>query len=196
MSKQIKKSTARTVAAPVAVKPRQLFVDLAHDLESIQQSLASRLYDAAMVARKENATAEELKLLLDAAPRQRRSEFKTVVTAPADLFVPSAPKNLGALARFLKARMIGGTVAQAKSVATQKTTMPELKEKLGKAPAKKGANEKEPVKAAPNGAPLHDLHDALQRAVKEYAGNKIAASVLQEMIEMYNDTLLPATAEA
>jgi len=31
--------------------------------------------------------------------------------------------------------------------------------------------------------------------VKEYAGNKIAVSVLQEMIEMYNDTLLPATAE-
>lgn len=193
MAKQ--KVNARSVAAPVAVKPRQVFVDLAHDLETIQQSLASRLYDAAMVARKEKATEEELKLLLDAAPRQRRSEFKTVVTAPDKYFVPSAPKNLGALARFLKARMVGGTVAQAKSVATQKTTMPELKEKLGKAPAAKGANEKAPEKQAPNGAPLHDLHDALERAVKEYAGNKIAVSVLQEMIEMYNDTLLPATAE-
>lgn len=195
MSKSIK-ANARAVAAPVAVKPRQLFVDLAHDLESIQQSLASRLYDAAMIARKERATEEELKLLLDAAPRQRRSEFKTVVTAPAEYFTKGAPTNLGALARFLKARMVGGTAAQAKQVATQKLTMPELKEKLGKAPAKKGAQNDDGEKHAPNGAPLHDLHDALERAVKEYAGNKIAVSVLQEMIEMYNDTLLPATAEA
>lgn len=186
MTKQAK-TVAATKAAPKKVQPRAEFVELANNITAATQSLNSILYDGAMMCRKFNATEEELKLVLDAAPKQRRSEFKTIVTAPEGAITKTAPKSLGKLAQFIKARNKGATPQVAKQFAEQKLNAAELNEKLGIAP-KDGGKPKGAQKRADTDKPPFDmLHAAVEALRKEYADSEQILSMIGDLTDMVAD---------
>ena len=192
MSKSIK-GNARTVAAPIAVEPRDEFKTMAAQIEDKAQSLSQLIYEAAMLARRVSATKEENALLLAVIPKQRRNEYRRIVAAPAEHFGRNAPTNLTKLAKYLKARAEGATAADAKKVAEQKISAEELREKLGK-PAPKKAPKKAPKNEAGHGG-LHALHDAIESLRKDYGDDKDVLDLLASMSDLYDD-LVAVTAKA
>lgn len=186
MTKQTK-GTAREVAANKKVQPRAEFVELANNITAATQSLNSVLYEGAMLCRKYNATEDELKLVLDAAPKQRRNEFKTIVTAPAGAITKTAPKSLGKLAQFIKARNKGATPQVAKQFAEQKLNAAELNEKLGIEPKKPAKTKGAQKRAETTKPPFELLHAAVEALRKEYADSEAVLSAIGDLTDMVAD---------
>lgn len=193
MTKKIK-GNAATTSAPKKVQPRAEFVDLANAITEKTQSLNSVLYDGAFLCRKLKATPEELELVLDAAPRQRRNEFKTVVTAPSGAITASAPKSLGKLAQFIKARNKGASAAIAKQFAEQKLDAAGLAEKLGQEPPKKAGKKDKGAQSRNDEANPWELLKAAMAAFEKQYGDDCPD--VEELFNDFYDGLKAATAEA
>ena len=128
-----KKVTARTVSAPVAVKPRAEFVAFAKQITEARTSLSQICYQAAMCARTNSATKEENALLKAVVTKQQWSDMNKIITCSHKL-PKTAPANLVKLAQFIRALDKGATAAQAKQHAEGKVSAKELGEKInGKA---------------------------------------------------------------
>lgn len=174
---KIKTNAATTAAAkPAAIRPEVR--SYVADIEAAQKTLNATLFEAAMWCRKNSATPEELKELLDVITKQKRSDFKRIVTAPDDVVTKSMPQNLVQAAQYIRARVKGAPAATAKSYATGKLDAAGLAKKLGeKAPEKAGrkaGDTHEADKAAPapeqvgNLSRLNDLLPALEAEMSEY----------------------------
>lgn len=197
MTKQAK-ITAREVQAPKTVEVRKQFKEYADRIQDVQQSLNSILYDAAMFCRKEQATPEELQVLLDVIDRRKRTDFKRIVTAPDEAITKSMPANLVQAAQFIRARVKGAPAATAKSYATGKLDSAGLKAKLGETaptptegeePARREVERDYPkADEVGNLSRLNDLLPALEAELSEYGPEcqkamkafKAAAAALME----------------
>lgn len=206
MSKQTK-VTAREVAAPKVQAPRAEFVEMAASISNQVQTLSALLYNVAMRCRELKATAEEIKLVLDAAPKQRRADFKTVVAAPDGAITKGAPKNLAKLAQFIRARNKGADAATAKRFAEQKIDAAGLRAALGQEePAPTAGKAGKPVGTTDHpigNDAFGDLEKHARGVVsaaevlkREYADRPAALEILAAMIDMVDllDDLKDATA--
>lgn len=172
------KATAATKAANKPAAIRQEVLSFRDQINEKQKSLNATLFDAAMWCRKNKATPEELQELLDVITKQKRSDFKRIVTAPDDVVTKSMPQNLVQAAQYIRARVKGAPAATAKSYATGKLDAAGLAKKLGeKAPEKAGrksGDTHEADKPAPtpeqvgNLSRLNDLLPALESEMSEY----------------------------
>lgn len=181
MTATTKKVSARSVAAPKVAAPRAQFAEMAKAIEETQTTLSKLVYDAAVLARELDATVEENALLLAAIPKQRRSEYKRIVTAPAEWFGKKAPKNLTKLAKYLNARKEGKTDAQAAKQAEQ-----------GKAATAQRQPKPEGGNAKPGS--LKQLQDAIEAVAKEYSDSPDVLSIVGDLRDMATD-LIERTAE-
>ena len=196
MTKQAK-TTAREVAAPKKVEVRQVFKDIAAQIEGAYQSLSDICYQAAMTARKEEATAEELELIKSVVSRQKWSDINKLILC-AHKLPASAPKNLVGLANYIRALDKGATAAMAKKYAGGKMGAQELKQEIAK---KNGEPMPEPAKAAPKSKGAQKRNDdvngwellkqAMAAFEKQYSGNE----EVSELFTDFYDALKHATAE-
>ena len=196
MTKQAK-TTAREVAAPKKVEVRQVFKDLAQQIEGAYQSLSDVCYQAAMTARNESATAEELALIKSVVSRQKWADMNKIITC-AHKLPASAPKNLVGLANYIRALDKGATPALAKKYAGGKMSVQDLKQEIAKkngepmpkaaepAPGSKGAQKRNDDA---NGWEL--LKQAMAAFERQYKGNE----AIGELFADFYDALKLATAE-
>ena len=174
-----KKVTARTVSAPVAVKPRAEFVAFAKQITEARTSLSQICYQAAMCARTNSATKEENALLKAVVTKQQWSDMNKIITCSHKL-PKTAPANLVKLAQFIRALDKGATAAQAKQHAEGKVSAKELSEKInGKtAPAPitdtQSRDTQLPIAAGKGETPFMLLNRAIDALKAEYADAKSA----------------------
>ena len=192
------KVNARTVAAPVVVKPRDEYEAFASELAEKNQSLSQRCAEIAEYCRVNNATADELALIKAVVTKQQWADMNKIICC-AHKLPASAPKSLVKRAQYIRALDKGATAAEARQHVDGKLPAPDLVAKIAKrkgepVPAPKGKKAGAETHAAGNNA-LKQLHDAIEALRKDYGDAPAVLSIVGDLSDMYDD-LLVATAAA